>query len=119
MLPCSDWWPSAGRRSYSRRLAGRRQPLPERWFAGVERGVPIGIPRKQVGVFLEALREVRLTETFEQGGVGAVRLGDELRRRMVIFLLAPVHRDLCFGDLRPLRCCHRFLLMQRMDPQRA
>ena len=94
------------------------KPLPERRVAGVERGVPIGIPGEQVGVFLEAFREVRLTEAFEQGGVGAVRLGDERRRRMVVFLLAPVHRDLCFGDLRPLRCCHRFPQCRRWIPER-
>ena len=80
------------------------EPLPEWWIAGIERGVPVLVPGEQVRVLLEALREVLLPEAFADRRVGSVRLSDELGRRVVILLLAPVDGDL---RLRPAPSgCH-------------
>src|ERR1700686_3768112 len=54
------------------------EPLPERRIAGVQRGVPVLVPREQVRVLLEALGEVLLAEAFADAGVACIRLSDEL-----------------------------------------
>src|SRR6266511_1948317 len=82
------------------------EPLPERWVAGVQGGVPVGVPGEEVRVLLEALGKALLAEPFEDRRVGRVRLGDELPRRVVVLLLTPVNRDLSRGDLRFLLFCH-------------
>ena len=82
------------------------EPLPERRRAGVERRVPVGVPAQQVRVLLEALGEPLLAEPLEDGRVGRVGLRDERRGLVGVVLLAPVHRDLRLGDLRPLLCRH-------------
>ena len=83
------------------------EPLPKRRVAGVERGVPVGVPGEQVPVFLEAPGEVLLAEAVEDRRVGGVRLADELRGRVVVVLLAPMNGDLRLRDLRLLSCRHR------------
>src|SRR5215469_371576 len=75
------------------------EPLPERRGRGVERGVPALIPGQQVRVLREAVRELVLSEPLEDRRVGAVGLGDEVWRRLVVVLLAPVNGDLGLGYL--------------------
>jgi hypothetical protein len=75
------------------------KPLPKRRVCGVQRRMPVGIPREQVSVFVEALREVLLPESLEDGRVGRVGLPDEFCRRLIELLLAPVNGDLSLGDL--------------------
>ncbi len=58
------------------------EPLPEGRVAGVERGVPVAIPAEQVGVLPEALGEVVLPESIQDGRVRGVGLADEARRRL-------------------------------------
>ncbi|GBE21803.1 hypothetical protein BMS3Bbin01_01155 [bacterium BMS3Bbin01] len=70
------------------------EPLPMRRVTRVERRVPIGVPAEQVGVLLETLRKMLLTESLEDLGIRAVRLRDELRRGVVILLLTPMNGDL-------------------------
>jgi len=73
------------------------EPFPERRGGGVQRGVPRLVPGQQIGIGPEALRELVLAELLDNGWVGRVGLLDELGRRLIIALFAPVHRDVCFG----------------------
>src|SRR5207248_8979191 len=82
------------------------EPLPEGRVAGVERRVPVLVPGQQVCVFLEALGKVLFRETVPDRRVVGVGLADEFRRRVVVLLLAPVHRDLRFGYLDFGRVLH-------------
>src|ERR1019366_6523285 len=75
------------------------EPLPEGWFAGVEHGVPALVPRQHLRVFLEAIREIRLAESFVYIGIGQIRLVDEFSGRIVQLLLPPVDCNLGFGGL--------------------
>src|ERR1039457_5455552 len=91
------------------------EPLPERRVARVERRVPGGIPAEQVRILLEAVREMLLAEPLEDSRVSRIGLLNELRGRVVVLLLAPVHRDLRLGDLRLrtlrlLAFCHCLVL---------
>jgi len=70
------------------------KPLPERRIACVERRFPLSVPAEQVPVLIEALREVLLTESPENGRVGRVCLPDKVRRRVIVLLLTPVNGDL-------------------------
>src|SRR5271165_5304189 len=71
------------------------EPLIERRRARVQRRVPGLVPGQQVGVLLEAVRELVLGEPVPDGRVRCVGLLDELWRRRVDLLLAPVNCDLC------------------------
>ena len=86
--------------------ASADEPLPERGVAGVKRRVPVRVPIEQVRVLLEALREVLLAETLEDGRIGRVRLRDERRWGVEVFLLPPVNSDLSLGDLDLLCYLH-------------
>jgi hypothetical protein len=70
------------------------EPLPEWRVAGVQDRFPRGVPAEQVGVLLEAVREVLLAEPVKDRGISGVGLRYEALRRVVILLLAPVHCDL-------------------------
>src|SRR5207244_2680928 len=87
------------------------EPLPERRIVRVERGVPVLVPSEQVSILLEALREIPLRESLEGARICQVRLGDERRRRGVIFLFPPVNGDLRLGELRAF-----LLLYHRLPP---
>src|ERR1035438_2924162 len=75
------------------------KPLPEGGFTGVERGVPVLVPRQHLRVFLKAIREILLTESLVYIGIGQIRLADEFSGRIVQFLLPPVDCNLGFGGL--------------------
>jgi len=70
------------------------EPSPERRIARVERNVPGPIPVKEIGVFLEAVREVVETEPFKDLVVGQVGLNNELLWRVNVGLFLPVDGDL-------------------------
>ena len=70
--------------------------------------MPVGVPGEQVRVFLEAVREVLLGESIEDGRVGGVSLRDELRRRLVILLFSSVNGDLRLRDLIHFGCLFRW-----------
>ena len=82
------------------------EPLPERRVAGVQRGVPWRIPAQQVSVLREAVREMFLAEPVVDGGIVGIGLLDEILRRIDVFLLAPVHRDLRLRYLNLRALCH-------------
>src|SRR5262249_41357468 len=74
------------------------EPLPEGRMRSVENGLPLLVPGKEVGVFLEALGEVLLVELLDEFFVGEIGLGDEgLGRTDVLFFL-PVDGDLGFAE---------------------
>ena len=83
------------------------EPLPERWIAGVERGVPVLVPAQQIGIVTEAFREIFLAEAFVDVGIGQVCLADKLRGGIIVFLLPPMHCDLSLAGLG-----HRILLLK-------
>ncbi len=72
------------------------KPLPERWIAGVQRGVPILIPVKEFGVIAKAFRKVLFAETLDEIGIVQIGLPDKFRRRQKTLFLFPMHRDLRF-----------------------
>src|SRR5262249_49685214 len=76
------------------------EPPPKRRIARVQRRMPVGIPREQIGILLEAFGKAFLTESLKNAGIGRVCLRDELGRRVVVLLFTPVHRDLRLGGLR-------------------
>jgi hypothetical protein len=53
------------------------EPSPERRLARVERDVPDPVPVEEIGVLLEAVREVVETESIKDRFVGQVGLGNE------------------------------------------
>ena len=67
------------------------KPLPEGRIAGVEGGVPILVPRQEIGVFAKAFRKVFFAEPFDNAGVGEVRLADKFRRGIIVFFLPPMN----------------------------
>src|SRR5581483_1085198 len=74
------------------------EPFPERRVARVERLVPLPEPCQQLGIFVEALREVVERETFADTGILQVRLRDEFRNRVEIVLFLPMDCDLRLGQ---------------------
>jgi hypothetical protein len=72
------------------------EPLPERWIAGVQRGVPILIPVKKIGVFAKTFGEIFLAEALHDGWVVKIGLPDEFCRGTEEFLFFPVDGDLGF-----------------------
>jgi hypothetical protein len=74
------------------------EPLVERRGACVQRRVPGLLPGQQVGVLLEAVRELVLGEPVKEGRVRRVGLRGETGGRRVGLLLAPVHCDLRLGN---------------------
>jgi hypothetical protein len=75
------------------------KPFPERRVTAVEGGVPVPVPGQEVGILPKAFREVLLPEAFQDRRIVRVGLADKPRRRLNVFLLPPVHRDLRFGYL--------------------
>src|SRR5579864_9370177 len=75
------------------------KPLPEGRITGIQRAVPVLVPAQHFGVLVEALGKLLLAEPVEDVGIGQIGLADELRRRIVIFLLAPMNCDLSFAGL--------------------
>ena len=61
--------------------------------------MPVLIPTEEVGVFAEALRKLIFAEAVKNVGIGKVGLPDKFRRRIVVFLFAPMDRDLRFAGL--------------------
>src|SRR5271157_340276 len=73
------------------------EPSPERRIACVERDVPRLVPVEKIGVLLETVREVVETESFKDGFVGEVGLGNKFLWRVDIGLFLPVDGDLGLG----------------------
>jgi hypothetical protein len=96
-------------------------PAEERRLAVVEDRVPATVPREQLGVLLEALREVLLGKALEDRLVVGVGLLLEVGGRRDVLLFAPMHGDLGFRVLPVLGgafagVCHLKLSSQRLDP---
>jgi len=54
---------------------------------------------------VEAFRKILFAEFLDEGGIGEIRLGDELFGGPKVFLFFPVNGDLRFGELLlALRC---------------
>jgi hypothetical protein len=75
------------------------KPFPEGSVAGVQGGVPVPIPRKQVGIFFETLGELIEAESLVDRRINQVGLTNEFRRGIVIFFLLPVDGDLSLADV--------------------
>src|SRR5712691_914197 len=95
------------------------EPFPEWRVARVQRRVPGRIPAQQVRVLLEAIGEPVLAEPVRDRWVGRIGLRDETLRRIVILLLAPVHRNLRLRDLRPRTFCHCSSSSRKLNPANA
>ena len=79
------------------------EPLPERRVGGVQRGVPVLIPGKQIGVLPEALRKAVEAEAFHDPRVGEVGLADKFCGGLIGAFLFPVDGDLRLADRHRLR----------------
>ena len=75
------------------------EPLPKGRIAGVESGVPIVVPVEELGVFVEAFREMFFAEFLDKSGIGEIGLGGEASRRVEVFFFFPVDGDLSLGDV--------------------
>src|SRR5712692_11490533 len=75
------------------------EPLPEGWFACVERGRPSLVPVQHGGVLLEVPREVIEAKPVVDALVSHVSLSNERGGGLVGFLLLPMHRYLFFRYL--------------------
>src|SRR5690625_6721190 len=58
-----------------------RSPFVEGWVAVVQHLVPVLVPRQQIGVFSEIVREIVQAETVENAFVRQIGLFDEFFRR--------------------------------------
>jgi hypothetical protein len=70
------------------------EPLPEWRIAGVQRGVPVAVPRQQVGVCAEALGKVFLPESESDGRVDQICLADEFRGWTDVLFFLPMNGNL-------------------------
>src|SRR4029077_716354 len=82
------------------------EPLPEGRVAGIERRVPVLVPGEEVGILLEALGEVLLPESVEDGRIPRIGLANKFGRRIEILLLPPMDGDLRLGELHVFRGLH-------------
>src|SRR6516225_3962300 len=83
------------------------EPLPERRVAGIQRGVPVLVPAKHVGIFSETVREFFDTESLAHRRIGQVRLTNEFGGGIEIFFLFPMDRNLRLAniDIGLCHCC--------------
>src|SRR6266508_1200057 len=75
------------------------EPFPERRIARVQRGVPVAVPRQQVGVRPEALGKMFVAESIPDGWVDQIRLTDECRSWTDVLFLLPVNGNLGLARL--------------------
>ena len=69
-------------------------PFPKRRIAGIERFFPTLIPIEEVSIFVETLGKIVQAEAFINLLVAQICLGNELLRRIVIFLFLPMDGNL-------------------------
>ena len=72
-------------------------PVPERWVGRVQCGVPILVPRKQIGIFSKTFREVLLAEPLQRALFGQICLRDKARAGTYELFLSPVRGYLSLG----------------------
>ena len=86
------------------------KPFPAGRIAGVQGGMPVFIPIKNIRVFLETIRKIVQTETVENRRIRHVGLGDKLRGWMEIFFLPPVNCNFRFGSFDNVFFRHKYPL---------
>ena len=72
------------------------EPFVARGIAGIQDLVPVFVPGQQIGVFLEAVREIIQAETVIDFFIGHIGLGDEFRCGIIESFFLPVNGNLSF-----------------------